>query len=181
MRITGNSLTAINTGATGSSFGIQVIGSGNAGTLSNISIAGNDVAPATVSSTKPDTGIAITSSPPGGTGATAWQIANNQALANTTNYIWPTGTTDIGQVLNNIGLAVAVSAVAVGSSPFTYTAGARPTTLYVQNGTTVGVTHGGFQVCPAVSPPNVCTVQLQPGESVIVSYVAAPGINQVQH
>ena len=186
VRITGNDLVQINTGATGTSFGINVVGSGNAGTLSGILVANNIVAPATVSSTKPDTGIAITSSPSGGTGATAWQISGNQALANTTNYAWPNGSTDVGQVLNNIGLATAGASVGVGSSgSFTYTAGARPTSLYLYNGNSVAVTTSTQLACNTFSVPSSCHVYLGPNESAAISWSGggpgAPVVGAVQH
>jgi hypothetical protein len=60
--------------------------------------------------------------------------------------------------------------IAVGASPFTYTAGATPEAVYIRGGTVSDVSKNGrtlFVASPA-------TVMLEPGEAVVVTYSAAP-------
>jgi hypothetical protein len=60
--------------------------------------------------------------------------------------------------------------IAVGASPFTYTAGATPEAVYIRGGTVSDVAKNGrtlFVASPA-------TVMLEPGEAVVVTYSAAP-------
>lgn len=70
---------------------------------------------------------------------------------------------------------VGVSAVTVGASPWTYTAGNSPTTLYLSGGTVSGVTKGG------VALPTSGAYALDPHDAVTVTYSAAPTATQDVH
>jgi len=67
---------------------------------------------------------------------------------------------------------IGVSAVTVGTSPYFYTAGLSPETLMVSGGTTVTTTIGTTTLF--TSTP--CTIQLEPFQTLGVSYAARPTI-----
>jgi hypothetical protein len=62
------------------------------------------------------------------------------------------------------------SNIAVGASPFTYTAGLIPETIYVSGGAVTSIDINGIPI--TLSMP--CTIPLSIGESVTVTYTAAP-------
>ncbi len=74
-------------------------------------------------------------------------------------------------IQNNLGYnPVGPSAITVGASPFTYTAGVTPETVYIQGGTVSNITIGGTSV--AVASPS--QVQLPSGVAVVVTYTGTP-------
>lgn len=74
-------------------------------------------------------------------------------------------------VKDNLGdQAVAVSGIAVGASPFTYTAGARPQTINIFGGTVSQVAIGAEVVATASN----IAVSLSPYQAVTVTYSVAP-------
>lgn len=82
-----------------------------------------------------------------------------------------TGTTCL--VSDNIGNSLsATSAITVTASPFTYTAGASPETVYLNTGTVSLVTVEGVGIFQQTN----CTVRLRPKQSVVVTYSVAPGM-----
>ncbi len=73
----------------------------------------------------------------------------------------------------NIGYnPVGTNAITVTASPFTYTAGDAPETVYINGGTVSQVTVGGVN---SFSQTN-CAVRLGPGTAVVVTYSALPGM-----
>ena len=76
-------------------------------------------------------------------------------------------------VENNRGYnPVGISTLTVGASPFTYAAQHTKTTLYISGGTVTGISVGGTQV----STTGPATITLEAGESISVSFTAAPTI-----
>jgi len=67
---------------------------------------------------------------------------------------------------------VGLSTVSVGASPYTYTCGVSPTTLFVIGGTYTSITINGTSVVTG-SPADV-SLPLQPGDSVVFTYTGAP-------
>lgn len=74
-------------------------------------------------------------------------------------------------------ILVGPSAIAVGVSPFTYTAGHTPETVYVQGGTLSQIAHNGVVVFSQTN----ATVHLGPNETATVTYSAAPTMNRMRH
>lgn len=118
-----------------------------------------------------------------GTATQKYGIANNTgvtlsgALISANNLSGNTGSalnnlgTIAGSVTGNAGYnPVGASSVTPGASPWTYTAGITPETLHLYGGTVSGVAKGGVTL--ATTSPTVVT--LLPGESVVVTYTAAP-------
>lgn len=66
------------------------------------------------------------------------------------------------------------ASVSVGTSPFTYTAGNTPEAIYIRGGQVSSVTKNGVVVFDS-SP---ATVWLEPGESVTITFKAAPTITK---
>jgi hypothetical protein len=65
---------------------------------------------------------------------------------------------------------VGASSITVGASPFTYTAGITPEEVYINGGTVSGIVKGGITLASA-SPARV---HLEPNQSIVVTYSAAP-------
>lgn len=63
-----------------------------------------------------------------------------------------------------------VAAITVTASPFTYTAGISPETVYIRGGTVSNITKSGTSLFVATN----CTVGLGPNQSIVVTYSAAP-------
>jgi len=94
----------------------------------------------------------------GGNGTNAWAIAGASLLIS-------------GVIKDNIGYnPVGLSAITVGASPFTYTAGSTSETVYISGGTVSLVKRGATTVASA-SPS---TVELPPFGTVQVTYSVLP-------
>jgi len=79
-------------------------------------------------------------------------------------------------VRNNVGVnPVGASAQSPGSSPWTYTAGASPETLYVAASTSItAVTQGGVSILPAATGADINhTISLGPNEPVVITYTGS--------
>src|SRR5207249_4596609 len=72
---------------------------------------------------------------------------------------------------------VGVSTVTPGASPWTYTSGPSPETLYLYGGTVSSITQGGTQI--AQSSP--AALQLGPNEAVVVTYSSVPTARKMVH
>jgi len=82
------------------------------------------------------------------------------------------------RVMNVIGYnPVGVSSITPGASPYTYTAGTSPETVYVYGGTVSDITQGGVTLATA-SPAQF---QLGPNESIVVTYTVAPTMRKSIH
>ena len=66
---------------------------------------------------------------------------------------------------------VGISAITVTASPFTYQAGFTPETVYIVGGTVSNVTRSGSSL---VSSSHDYQIQLEPKQSVVVTYSVAP-------
>jgi len=74
-------------------------------------------------------------------------------------------------IKNNAGYnPVGVSAITEGASPFTHTADSAPETVYITGGTVSSVVKGGVTLFTSTD----CTVELEPSESVVVTYTVKP-------
>jgi hypothetical protein len=82
------------------------------------------------------------------------------------------------RVTNIIGYnPVGTASITVGASPYTYTAGTSPETVYMYGGTVSDVTQGGVTLA-TTSPAQF---QLGPNESIVVTYTAAPTMKKSIH
>lgn len=70
-----------------------------------------------------------------------------------------------------------VDSITVTASPFTYTAGTSPETIYMLGGTVSSVAQGVLTMATA-SPG---TFHLEPNESIVVTYTVAPTMNKMIH
>jgi hypothetical protein len=73
------------------------------------------------------------------------------------------------------------SVASAGASPYIYTAGSSPETLYLIGGTVSNIATSGVTIATATSAALPVTVQLGPNESVTITYTAAPFINRIIH
>lgn len=81
-------------------------------------------------------------------------------------------------IRNNKGYnPIGASAISVGASPFTYTAGYTPETIYITGGTVSSIAKNSITLFTATEK----SVNLEPGESLIVTYSAAPTMNTDKH
>ena len=113
-------------------------------------------------------------------------IAANTCISNMAinNDIYESGKTsnlrDVGTntiIRNNRGYnPVGISTITVGASPFTYTAAASPETVYVSGGTVSSITKGGNNFGLTSGSFN-----LEPHESIIVTYTVAPTMYKDVH
>ncbi len=102
-----------------------------------------------------------------------YQIVDNDCRGNTTGAISNSATGTTAMVLNNPGNSASQTAgITVTASPFTYTAGASPETVYLNTGTVSLVSVEGVGVFSQTN----CTVRLRPKQSVVVTYTVAPGM-----
>lgn len=96
-------------------------------------------------------------------------ILGNDLTGNTSGAIQNNGTNTI--IKDNKGYnPVGVSTITVGASPFTYTAGASPETVYIRGGTVSDISKGGQTLFTDTNH----SVELEPYESVTVTYSVAP-------
>jgi hypothetical protein len=113
--------------------------------------------------------------------STLVNIYGNVFAANTTN-ITNAGTNNI--IVNNIGYnPVGPASITVGASPFTYTAGSSPETVYVWGGAVSQINidkNGGALTTIAASQSN-CSFDLGPYEQIKVTYSATPNMNKMIH
>jgi hypothetical protein len=93
-----------------------------------------------------------------------------------------TAITDVGSnntIKDNGGYnPVGSSMLTVGASPFTYTAGDSPETVYIFGGAVSDVSVSGFFNCTGTQN---CTINLDPHASVVVNYTMLPDIVKTVH
>ena len=81
-------------------------------------------------------------------------------------------------IRNNKGYnPVGVSSITVGSSPFTYTAGMSPETVYIRGGTVSDISVGGTTIFTDTGH----WVDLEPHQSVVITYSDAPTMTKYVH
>jgi len=160
--ITGNEITSGNLTGTGGIL-VNTTSAGAKGIIANNDIFGFA------------TGIALQA------GSQNVSVQGNTFTGNTTT-ISNSGTGNI--IVNNSGYnPVGPGAITVTASPFTYTAGASPETVYIWAGTVSSVTFdkngGALGTVACASSP--CTVDLGPFEQTKVTYTVAPNMNKMVH
>lgn len=102
-------------------------------------------------------------------------ISNNDLRGNKTG-AYNTGVTSTTLTLkNNKGYnPVGVSAITVGASPYTYTAGSSPEDVYISGGTVSSVVKGGVTIFALTNT----SVHLEPNQAVVVTYAVAPTMDK---
>lgn len=122
-------------------------------------------------------GISIVS----GKTVTNAQITDNNLRGNSSVALNIVGTLASSWVATNVGYnPIGASSVTPGASPWTYTAGNTPETLYLSGGTVSNVTKNGITLATALSATSSLAVPLDPGEAVIVTYTVVPTANKDQ-
>ena len=108
-----------------------------------------------------------------------YQIINNDVRGNTTGSISDAGTGATKNISANLGYnPVGASAITVTASPFTYTAGGSPETVYIIGGTITAIAVGAAARAVDIATK---TVNLEPGDIVKVTYTAAPTMEKYIH
>jgi len=103
-------------------------------------------------------------------------IVAHNILYNNTTALTDNGSNNY--VKNNLGYnPVGVSSITVGASPFTYTAGSSPETVYIRGGTVSAIKKGDTTLFTDTGH----SVELEPHESVTVEYSAAPTMYKDVH
>ena len=81
-------------------------------------------------------------------------------------------------VRNNLGYnPIGLSSITVTASPFTYTAGNSAETVYINSGTVSSITKSGITIGSSTGT----NIELQPNESIIVTYSVLPTIVADKH
>jgi hypothetical protein len=98
-------------------------------------------------------------------------VQNNDLRGNQTSGLTLAGTLTNSRVEGNAGYnPVGTANITVGASPFTYSAGPSPETIYILAGTVSSVSTGGIVTCISTN----CSVNLGPNESLTVTYSVLP-------
>lgn len=102
-----------------------------------------------------------------------YEIVDNDCHGNAGTGISNSATGTTCMVANNLGNGSSQTAgITVTASPFSYTAGPSPETIYINTGTVSAVSVEGVTVYSQTN----CTVRLRPKQTVIVTYTVAPGM-----
>lgn len=81
-------------------------------------------------------------------------------------------------IKDNVGYnPVGASAISPGASPYTYTAGVSPETVYIYGGTVSLIVKGGITLYNTTGH----SVELEPGKAVVVTYSSVPTMNKDIH
>jgi hypothetical protein len=101
-------------------------------------------------------------------------IAANVLVGNTTSALSDSSTGTNGQIYNNVGFngAANVAGLTVGASPWSYTAGHTPETLYFAGGTVSEIRVDGS----IVQNTTAATITLNPNQTMSVTYSSVPTI-----
>jgi hypothetical protein len=145
--------------------------------VSHVSISGNSIGNYSYFGVSDSTTNNIGGQVVGGAGD--WiSIHDNRFYGNTSASLGFAATGTHNSVHDNPGYnPVGVGAVTVGSSPWTFTAGPTEVSLYIYGGTVSSVSYLGQGICTS-SP---CQVTIEPYQSVVVTYSAAPSVVQSVH
>lgn len=107
-----------------------------------------------------------------------YRIVGSDLTGNTTTNLSDNGTGTIKNIRGNIGITSGTTGtITVGASPFTYTAGPLPETIYINQGTVSLVVANGVGVFQS---SNV-SVLVQPNSTVVVTYTVAPSMAKTIH
>lgn len=103
-------------------------------------------------------------------------IANNQLTGNTISALNIASTGARRRIDANHGYnPVGASGITVGASPYTYTAGDTPETVYINSGTVSSVATDAITLFQQTN----CTLHLEPGKAVVVTYSVLPGMVKI--
>ena len=110
-----------------------------------------------------------------GTTCNGLLVSDNDLSGNTGGAYTNSSTGTNRRVANNVGVGGSTNNITVTASPFTYTNGDSPVTVYVTGGTLngAGIVLDGSTIF-AVSP---CTFRMAPLKSVVVTYSGLPTMN----
>lgn len=99
-------------------------------------------------------------------------IADNNVVGNTVANLIDNGTGANARVTNNIGYNgdSALTGLTVGASPWTYTAGHTPETIYIGGGTISSILVDGQNVLTQTN------ISLAPNESLVLTYTVTPTV-----
>ena len=107
-------------------------------------------------------------------------IIGVDVAGNTKGAIRNDGTGSGNVFTDNIGYnPVGAHVIAVGPSPFAYTAGPSPETLYLSGGTCGAITQGGVAIFAGCAAQT--TIALGPNETVMLTYSVAPKMRAMVH
>ena len=114
-----------------------------------------------------------------------WLIQGNRVKGNAVAGVNDGATGTSIRITDNLGYNgnQPATAVTVGASPFTYTAGHTPETIYMIGGTTSSVVAPGGNKTLAGGQSGQATTafQLGPNEQIVINYSAAPVLTRVPH
>lgn len=105
-------------------------------------------------------------------------VEGNDFRDNLTGTLTVSGSSSTDVIRNNAGYnPQGPASITVTASPFTYTAGATPETVYIYGGTVSDVSKSSNTVATATG----ISVQLEPNEAVVVTYSVAPTMRKDRH
>jgi hypothetical protein len=113
-----------------------------------------------------------------GSGCTEYRVEANNFVGNTAVGFSNSSTATTGLVIRNRGFnPIGNAAITVGTSPFTYTCGNSPETIYINGGTVtlVSINSVGMLQNSGVAIP------LEPSDTVTVAYAVAPTMVAAKH
>jgi len=110
---------------------------------------------------------------------TIGSVHDNQFISNTTPIVNSSTATTIK---DNLGYnPVGASTISTGGSPYTYTAGASPETVYLAATTITNITQGGNSILPAALGATDFTLQLGPYDAAIITYTGTLVAKKMVH
>ena len=112
-----------------------------------------------------------------GTAMDHLSLIGNNFQGSTDSYSGQTLAHTNSLIANNIGMPAVVATITVTASPFTYTANARPETVFVAGGTVSAISQDGVGLPGLTSG----AFTLGPYETLTVTYTAAPTLTTVRH
>lgn len=117
-------------------------------------------------------GIAISAT------CTNYSIIGADCRGNATGAIFDGSAATSGRISDNLGYnPVGATSITLGASPYTYTAGHSPETVYIDGGTVSSIATGGQTMFTATGK----TVTMGPNETVTVTYTVLPGMKKYIH
>jgi hypothetical protein len=113
-----------------------------------------------------------------GDSCTNFIISGNNLLNNLSGSLFLGAGTSGGVIKDNLGYnPVGGTGITIGASPFTYTAGPSPETVYISGGTVSLIVSSGVSIFNSTNH----TIILGPNESVQVTYSSIPYMKKVIH
>lgn len=102
-------------------------------------------------------------------------IADNRVYGNSTDQLGGTARSSAPAIMrDNLGVDSSTMTPMTGSSPLSHTAGARPERHYISGGTVTQINIAGNNLIPSGSVSSVIQLDVMPGETITVTWSAAP-------